>query len=74
MTLWSEALSLARETQDALGIFHAAGTLGRVLAQIGKPEEARKLLTLAVEVGRQAGFPETQQFEEMLNRLPFVST
>ncbi|MBI2877009.1 MAG: tetratricopeptide repeat protein [Candidatus Tectomicrobia bacterium] len=69
MTLWSEALSLAMKAQDALGIFHVAGTLGSVLAQAGNPEEARKLLTLAVEVGRQAGFPKVQELEEVLQRL-----
>jgi hypothetical protein len=70
MSLWSEALSLAMETRDAMGLFHVAGTLGQVLAGTGAQNQARQLLQLAVEVGTQAGFPGVQQVEDVLRQLP----
>ncbi len=69
MTLWSEALSVAMETNDATGIFHVAGQMGAIFAQIGNNEEARKLLSLAVRIGKQAGFPDVETFEEILKKV-----
>ena len=66
---WSEALSLAMETRNAEGIFNVAGTLGRVLAGTGQKDEGRRLLTLAVDTGKQAGFPGTGVFEQALREL-----
>lgn len=70
MTLWSEALTIAMETRDAQGLFHTAGTLGQVFASAGALAQARQLLQLAVEVGKTAGFPEVQEVEALLHRLP----
>ena len=39
MTLWSEALALARETQNAQGLFHTASTLARYWSRL---ERSRK--------------------------------
>jgi tetratricopeptide (TPR) repeat protein len=63
---WYEALSIAMEIRNAEGIFHVAGSLGQLLAGIGEKEQATKLLKLAIQVGRQAGFPGTDQVEEIL--------
>ncbi len=68
--LWSEAFAIARETQNAQLLFHTANTLGQVFASSGAPDRARQLLQLAVEVGTAAGFPEVQQAEAVLRRLP----
>jgi tetratricopeptide (TPR) repeat protein len=70
MTLWSEAHALARETQDAQGLFYTAGTLGQALALGGAASEARPFLQLAVEVGKAAGFADIQNVEAVLRRLP----
>ena len=70
MTLWSEAFTIAMETQNAQGIFHTARTLGQVLASAEAPTQARQLLQLAVEVGKAGGFPEVQEVEAVLRRLP----
>ena len=70
MTLWSEAFAIARETQNAQGLFHTASTLGQVLAQVGDESEARRFLQLAVEVGKAAGFADVQEVEAVLRRLP----
>ena len=69
LTLWSEALQLARETQNAQGLFHVAGTLGTLHAQAGNKEQAEPLLRLAIDAGRQAGFPDVQELEETLRGL-----
>ena len=69
LQLWSEALQLALETQNAQGIFHVASTLGTLFAQAGNKEDAQQLLRLAVDAGRRAEFPEVQQVEEMLRGL-----
>ena len=69
LSLWSEALSLAMETGNAEGVFHVAGQLGQVLAGAGQKDEARRLLTLAVDTGKQAGFPQTGEFEQALRDL-----
>ncbi|MEW6668645.1 MAG: tetratricopeptide repeat protein, partial [Thermodesulfobacteriota bacterium] len=66
---WSEALSIAMETRNAEGIFHVAGILGQLLAQLGDKEQATKLLELAIQVGRQSGFPGTDRLEETLKTL-----
>ncbi len=72
--LWSEALTLAMETNNALGIFHVASTLGSLLVQVqGQEEQAVGLLRLAVQVGKQAGFPEVQQVEERLRQMEATS-
>ena len=70
MTLWSEAFTMAREMQYAKGIFYTARALGRGRALAGAQEEARRLLQLAVAVGKAAGFPDVQKVEAMLRRLP----
>jgi hypothetical protein len=44
--------------------------LGQVLAQIGEHAETRKLLELAVTVGKAAGFPDVSAVEDTLRRLP----
>jgi hypothetical protein len=66
---WSETLSIAMETRNAEGHFHVAGSLGLVLARLGEKEQATKLLKLAAQVGRQAGFPGTDQLEKILKSL-----
>jgi uncharacterized protein HemY len=68
-TLWSEALQLALDTQNAQGLFHVAGMLGTLFAQAGNKERAEHLLRLAINAGRQAGFPDVQQREETLRGL-----
>jgi tetratricopeptide (TPR) repeat protein len=70
VTLWSEAFTIAKETQSATGLFLMAGTLGQALAVTGELGQARQLLQLAVEIGKAAGFPEVQDYEELLRRLP----
>ena len=42
----------------------------RYLASAEAPAQARQLLQLAVEVGKAAGFPEVQEVEAVLRRLP----
>ena len=66
---WQEALALAQETGDALGLFHVAGAMGQLLAQAGQPEPARKLLGLAIQVGRSAGLPGVERLEQALGKL-----
>jgi tetratricopeptide (TPR) repeat protein len=66
---WYEALSISMETRNAEGIFHVAGSVGQVLAGLGEKDQAAKLLKLAAQVGRQAGFPDTDQVEEILKSL-----
>ena len=63
LTLWSEALQLAVETQNAQGIFEVAGTLGTLFARAGNKEQAEQLLRLAIKAGRQAGFPEVKNWK-----------
>ncbi len=63
---WREALGLARETGDARRLFHVAGAMGQVLAQIGQPAPARPLLALAIQVGRQSGLPGVEALEQTL--------
>ena len=70
ISLWSQALSLAMETQDAMGIFNVAGTLGQLLAQTGAHEQARQLLQMAVDVGQRAGFLDVGELEVLLRQLP----
>ncbi len=70
MSLWSQALSLAIETQNAMGIFNVAGTLGSRFAQAGDHDQARQLLQMAVDVGQRAGFPDVDRFETILRQLP----
>jgi tellurite resistance protein len=70
MTLLREAFALARETQNADGLFHTASRLGQVLAQGGTASEARPFLQLAVKVGKAAGFADVQEVEAVLRRLP----
>ena len=70
LDLWLQALALAQETNNAEGIFHTAGTVGRIMAQINQPKKAHELLSLAVMVGKQAGFPEVDELEELLRNLP----
>ncbi|MEA3273890.1 MAG: tetratricopeptide repeat protein [Pseudomonadota bacterium] len=66
---WQEALTLAQETGDAEGLFHVARTIGRALGDTGEKDAARRLLTLAVQVGRQAGLPGVGKIEEALAAL-----
>jgi hypothetical protein len=68
MELWSEALSLARETQHAQYIFVIAQTVGTIMAQAGHAQ-AEELLTMAVDVGKQAGFPKVGEVEATLSQL-----
>ena len=68
MELWSEALSFALETKNAQGIFHVASTLGTILARSGH-DQAQQLLQMAVDVGKQASFPEVEQVEATLSQL-----
>jgi len=65
----SEALNIALEIRDAQGIFYAAGALGVRAAYAGANEPAKQYLTMALNVGRQAGFPETEKIEEELRKL-----
>jgi tetratricopeptide (TPR) repeat protein len=69
MDLWSEALTLALETKNAQGIFHVASTLGTLMAQSGAHDQAQQLLQMAVDVGKQAGFPGVEQVEATLSQL-----
>jgi hypothetical protein len=57
------------ETKDATGMFNVGRDFGSLLAQLGRHEEAKKLLTMAVQVGRAAGFPDVQEAEEVLKGL-----
>lgn len=66
---WGEALQLAMETRNAQGIFHVAGTLGRILGQLGQKDQARQLLEMAAAAGRQAGFPGVEELEDALREL-----
>ena len=69
MSYWGEALQLAVETGNAQGIFHVAGTLGRLLAQSGGGQQAASLLQMAIDAGRQAGFPGVEEYETILQSL-----
>ncbi|MDM8514954.1 tetratricopeptide repeat protein [Desulfobacterales bacterium HSG16] len=69
INFWSEAFTIAMETKNAMGLFHVGKTLGSVLAEIGNKEEAIKLLTMAVNVGKQAGFPNVDKVEEELKSI-----
>src|SRR5262249_42510566 len=69
MALWSEALSLALEMRNAQGIFHVARSLGILLARTGHKNQAAGLLELAVNAGKQAGFPGVEQVEAQLHQL-----
>jgi len=66
---WSEAFQLAMETQNAQGLFNVGKDFGNVLSITGNKEQARQLLTQAVQVGRQAGFPDVQKVEALLQQL-----
>ena len=66
---WQEALALAHDTGNALGLFHVAGAMGQLLAQAGQPEPARKLLGLAIQVGRSAGLSGVEELEQALGKL-----
>ncbi len=69
LAYWGEAFQLAMETRNALGIFHVAGTLGGIFAQMGQKDQARQLLQMAVEVGRQAGLPGVEELAGQLRGL-----
>ncbi len=68
MGYWSEALRLALETGNAQGIFHVAGTLGRLSLQSGNPEEGKRLVQMAVQVGERAGFPGVEELRKLLDQ------
>ncbi len=63
---WFQGLAFAKEANNAEGTFHMAGPLGRILLQAGRPEEGRKLLELAISVGKQAGFTGVDALEDLL--------
>ncbi|MDP8287900.1 MAG: tetratricopeptide repeat protein, partial [Candidatus Electryonea clarkiae] len=67
--MWSEALNIALEIKNAEGIFHFAQALGLRAARDGAKDQAKQLLTMALNVGRQAGFPGTDEIEEDLRKL-----
>jgi len=67
--LWSEALSLAMETKDAQGLFNVGRDFGDFLYETGNKEQGRQLLSLAIQVGRQAGFPDVHEVEALLQQL-----
>ena len=52
-----------------MGLFQVASALGDLMAHLGEKEQARKLLTLAVSVGRQSDFPGLDELESLLNKL-----
>ncbi len=66
---WSEAFSLAMETRDAMGLFNVGRDFGSALAQTGNKEEAIKLLTIAINIGKQAGFPDVRKVEKILESI-----
>jgi uncharacterized iron-regulated protein len=66
---WSEALDLAMKTQNAAGLFHVGRDLGGLMAQTGKTDAAKQILTLAVQSGKAAGFPGVDQIEKTLASL-----
>ncbi|MCH8047856.1 MAG: tetratricopeptide repeat protein [Planctomycetes bacterium] len=68
LTYWVEALQLARETGNAEGIFNVAAAMGGLLVESDR-DQAIELLSLAVDTGRAAGFPQTDKYEEMLRSL-----
>ena len=69
LAYWGEALQLAMQTRNALGIFHVAGTLGGIFAQMGQKDQARQLLQMAAAVGRRAGLPGVEELEGQLRGL-----
>ncbi len=66
---WSEALQLALETKEAMGIFHVGRDFGWFLAQTGNPGEGKKLLGMALQVGRASGIPGAEEIENLLRKL-----
>lgn len=54
---WFQSLKLAQETNNAEGIFHTAGTLGRNFLQTGQQEQGRHLLELSISMVKQGGVP-----------------
>jgi tetratricopeptide (TPR) repeat protein len=69
LSLWKQALDIALEIREARLLFHTARTLGSVLARVGARDEAKALLQMAVQVGRQAGLPGVDEVEAMLRQL-----
>ncbi len=66
---WSEALNLAMETRNAMGIYNVARGFGNFIVQMGEKEQGRQLLNLALQTGRQAGFPDVEKVAQMLAEL-----
>ncbi len=66
---WSEAMNLAVETQNAMGLFHVGRDFGSFLARAGKIDDAKQLLSIAANVGKAAGLPGVKEIEELLERL-----
>lgn len=73
VSYWSEALQLARETRQAMGLFHVGRDFGDFLAQAGRVEEGKQLLSMALEVGRSSGLPGTRDIEAILKRIEDTS-
>ncbi|MDQ7054547.1 MAG: tetratricopeptide repeat protein [candidate division KSB1 bacterium] len=65
---FSEALQLALETQNALGMYNVSRDLGHLLCQLGDTEHGLPLLRQAVQVGRAMGAPDVEEVEALLRR------
>jgi hypothetical protein len=57
------------KTQNAQGLFHVGRDFGNLLAHAGNKDAAKQLLTLAVQAGRAAGFPDVDEVEALLESL-----
>ena len=66
---WDEAFALAVETGVARELFYVGRQFGHVLIAAERWEEARKVLEVAAEVGRQSGMPETDEVESLLEKV-----
>lgn len=64
---FTEALRLARETNNAIGLFNVSRDFGHLLCQVGKREHGLHLLRQAFEVGRYMGHSGLPKVEELLH-------
>jgi hypothetical protein len=66
---WSEAFQLAMETKNAQAIFSVGRDFGYVIGMSGNEEQGRQLLSLAIQAGKKAGFPDVDKIEARLLQL-----
>jgi tetratricopeptide (TPR) repeat protein len=62
----SEAWQIAVELNEAISLFHIGKLLGTILMEVGCRNEGLKMLRIAHEAGKVAGFPGADEVEALL--------